>query len=86
MKLYCQTVGAVLLWSITLPVGTISPQGVEVKINVCRVGVDTLEIEKQFFVYDTPAGTKTKERVCFKDGEKKLDFECWKEIYSPDER
>lgn len=78
MKLYCQTVGAILLWSITLPVGTIVPQGGEVKIEVCRVGLDALEIEKQFFVYETPAGAKTNERVCVKEGKLETDFSCWK--------
>jgi len=66
-----------------LPVGTIAPQGGEVKIEVCRIGQDTLEIEKQFFVYDTPAGATTKERVCWKDGEAQTNHACWKPVIQP---
>ena len=77
MRLYCQTIGAILLWTATIPSGMIVPQGGETKIEVCRIGVDTLEVETQMYVYDTPAGKVKKEKVCFRDGVAKTDHDCW---------
>lgn len=76
MTLFCTAVGAVLLWSITLPVGTLAPQGGEVTIEVCRVGLETLHIETQFFVFERPAGNRQREIVCFRQDTLKHGLEC----------
>jgi len=89
MKLYCTVAGAVLLWIGTFPMGELAPQGAEVTIKVCRVGEDTIDIEKSFLVFGQKAGSLARERVCARKGEPKTEGDCWNSGNlkdNPDER
>jgi len=77
MKLYCLTAGAVFSMSTTFPMGELAPQGGEIRIDVCSVGKDSLDIEKTYMIYNQVAGKTVKDRVCVRDGETKTDVDCW---------
>jgi hypothetical protein len=61
-----------------------APQGVEITVEACWVGQDTVDLTTSYTIYQRPMGKPVTKRVCVRKTEVKEENDCWRAPRPPE--